>query len=127
LALSGYGKGTDELDTSGISGRVEGDYITIRGEEKMTDKKKIKRLLDWAYRVVKHTREIVDDKSYSYFDICEVYRDDDGKLSWTVKSKPPVGGTPDELKADLEMMLKALDRSVLEEKQGGLADKEIWS
>lgn len=89
-------------------------------------------MTDWQYRVVKHTCPV---DRFVYFDIREVYYGKSrlvlsslgnrGKgLSWTKDSKPPVGDTLDELKADLKLMLKAFDLPVLEEKQGKLIEME---
>lgn len=69
--------------------------------------------MTWTYRVVKHT---LGDDRFVYFDIREVYRNGNA-LSWTKESKPPVGDSPEELKADLNMMLQALRRPVLEERE----------
>lgn len=83
-----------------------------------------KRMTDWGYRVVKHTDSVfsVFDEPYVYFDIREVYRNGDKGLSWTKESKPPIGDTPDELKADLEMMLRACDLPVLVERGNKLVE-----
>lgn len=89
--------------------------------------------MSWNYRVVKHTCPV---DGFVYFDIREVYYGKNrlvlsslgnrGKgLSWTVDSKPPVGDTPDDLKADLNMMLRAFDLPVLEEKDGTLVEVKI--
>lgn len=78
--------------------------------------------MTWEYRVVKHTCEA---DGFTWFDIREVYHSggvniignhSDSDLSWTAGSKCPIGDSPGELRADLEMMLKALELPVLEEK-----------
>lgn len=76
----------------------------------------------WGYRVVKHTPKVLPKESHVWFDICEVYCDRHGKLSWTVEGKAPIGDSPDELKDDLNMMLNACDLPVLEEKDGTLLE-----
>lgn len=68
--------------------------------------------MTWEYRVVRHTCE---DDNYTWFAIYEVYHNG-SKLSWTVVNKAPNGDTPDDLRSDLERMLKALDRPILERK-----------
>lgn len=65
--------------------------------------------MTWEYRVVKHIRP---DGSF-WFDIREIYYNG-SDLSWTVYSKYPVGDTSLELRANMEMMLKALDLPALE-------------
>ena len=61
----------------------------------------------WEYRVIK---TIEDD--FENFSIHEVY--DDINL-WSVNGIEPLGETLAELREDLKMMLRALDKPVLEE------------
>ncbi len=74
----------------------------------------------WQYRVEKHT---LGDNGHVHFAISEVFSNGD-KLSWTIEHKPAVGDTPDELKADLQMMLNACDLPVLERKGDTLVEVE---
>ncbi len=84
----------------------------------------------WRYRVVKHTDE---ENGFVWFDIREVYSGENELMlsapgnrgvgvSWSADSKPPVGDTLEDLKADLQMMLKACDLPVLEERDGTLVE-----
>ena len=74
-----------------------------------------------GYRVVKHT---CGSDNFVWFVIYEVCCNGDDKLSWTVVNKAPNGGTLDELRADLKMMLEALDRPILERIKGKLVEVE---
>lgn len=74
--------------------------------------------MTWEYRVVRH---ICEEDRFLWFAVYEVYSDG-GKLSWTVDHKAPAGDSVDELRADLNMMLKALDLPVLEVKGDKLVE-----
>lgn len=76
--------------------------------------------MTWEYRVVKHI--CGDWESLPWFTIYEVYHNGNDELSWTVKSKAPIGDSPDELRVDLKMMLRAFDLPILEEKDGTLVE-----
>ena len=73
--------------------------------------------MTWEYRVVKQAYE---DHLFFSFAIYEVYSN--GGKSWTVDHKAPIGDSPDELRADLKMMLKALDRPILEKRGDTLVE-----
>ena len=74
-----------------------------------------------GYRVVKRT---CGPDNFVWFVIYEVCCNDDDKLSWTVVNKAPTGNTLEELRADLEMMLKATNRPILERIEGKLVEVE---
>lgn len=64
----------------------------------------------WNYRVLKHTPE----KGHTYYAIHEVYYADDGATNGhTENAVWPVGETIEELRADINRMLLALDRPVI--------------
>jgi hypothetical protein len=67
----------------------------------------------WNYRVVKRcSPDHPDEPAYQ---IHEVYYNDQGEPdAFTVDAVAPLGETPEELKADLQAMLRALDAPVLE-------------
>ena len=75
--------------------------------------------MSWMYRVVKHT---LGDDELVCFDIREVLSNGSHKYFGAMGSKPPIGDTPDELRADLEMMLRAFDLPILEEKGNTLVE-----
>jgi len=77
--------------------------------------------MTWTYRVVKQTCE---DDGHVQFAIWEVYSYG-GKLSSTVDHKAPIGTSLEELRADLEKMLQALDRPVLEKKGDIMVEVEV--
>jgi hypothetical protein len=59
----------------------------------------------WNFRVVQHAR---------HFDIREVYYDSNEEpVGWSEEAHAPVGNTPDDLKLELELMLKAFDYPVI--------------
>lgn len=63
----------------------------------------------WNHRVVKHTHE--DEEAYH---VHEAYYDDSGNAtSITANPVAPMGGTVDELRAELELFKAALDKPVL--------------
>lgn len=63
--------------------------------------------MSWNYRVVKKDQ---------YYGICEVYYDNDGKIEGWTDFIEPVGDAPDELREDMEYMMKAFQLPVLYEK-----------
>ncbi len=75
----------------------------------------------WNYRVIKHS-EIVDGKECISYQIAEVYYNEEvgiksiTKLSDTrgYSDSSPIGDTPEELKRELEYMMKAFNLPVLE-------------
>ena len=79
--------------------------------------------MTWNYRVVKHTCE---DDHFVYFDIREVLSSNGSHRYYgATGSKPAVGDSPDELKADLNMMVEAFDRPVLEEEGHTLVEVKL--
>jgi hypothetical protein len=75
----------------------------------------------WNYRVIRY-----DNDEYNvdpYFSIHEVYYHENGELSWSVNSIKPQGESPEELRADLELMLKALDKPVMSVRGGRLEEE----
>lgn len=66
----------------------------------------------WNYRVLQK-----EESSHPYYQIIEVYYDGDGKpFGWSQKPHTPIGNTPDDLKGEMELMMQAFGRPVLEEK-----------
>ncbi|MBU0959061.1 MAG: hypothetical protein KKB31_03900 [Nanoarchaeota archaeon] len=63
-----------------------------------------------------------DSRGNAYYAIHEFFYDDD-KLSWTMDAVAPLGETLDELKEELDMMLKACDKPVMVE--DGITLKEV--
>lgn len=69
--------------------------------------------MSWNYRVMK--RKI--SESEFEFGIYEVYYDDNGRVKgYTENSMTPVVHTAEGLKYELEIMMKAFDKEVLEYK-----------
>lgn len=70
--------------------------------------------MTWNHRVMRRTNE----HGETWYDIHEVYYETDPcgveKLSWTEDAIAPMGETVDELREELERMLRALDKPVLE-------------
>lgn len=64
--------------------------------------------MSWRYRVIQ-----TDTEDCLLFRIHEVYTDADPGLTWTEEAMEPMGETLDELRSDLEAMLRALDEPVL--------------
>lgn len=63
----------------------------------------------WNHRVTRQKTRFGD-----WYAIREVYYDDQGNVTaWTEGEMAPVGETVEELRADLERMLAALDEPVL--------------
>jgi len=65
----------------------------------------------WNYRVIKHQPE----KGHVYYAVHEVYYNDDKSMNGhTENAIWPVGETIEELRSDINRMLLALDRPVIE-------------
>ena len=65
--------------------------------------------MGWNHRVMK-SKDGDDD----YYQIHEVYYDKEGKVDgYTARGTSPCGNSLQELKEDLERMLKSLDKEVL--------------
>ena len=66
--------------------------------------------MSWNHRVMK-SKDGDDD----YYQIHEVYYDKDGKVDgYTDRGTSPCGNSLQELKEDLERMLKSLDKEILD-------------
>jgi len=65
--------------------------------------------MSWNYRVIKKKHELED--SYS---IHEVYYDDGVPHSWSENPQKPYGSSVEELKSNIDMMMVALGKPVLE-------------
>lgn len=66
--------------------------------------------MKWNHRVIKHVNKIE-----TYYQIHEVYYDDDGKVTaMTENAVAPFGETTDELEWELNRMLDALKKPVLD-------------
>ena len=82
--------------------------------------------MSWNYRVAKKcltvdilkdevTGEVVDSYSENQFGICEVYYNDEGKVtSTTERFIEPYGETLEDLKANFNMMKEAFDKPVID-------------
>ena len=72
--------------------------------------------MSWDYRVIKHVRQ-----GESWLEIHEAYyeKGEDEPGSWTEESVKPMGETVEELQKDLEYMLQALEKPVLEVSHDG--------
>jgi hypothetical protein len=82
--------------------------------------------MSWNYRVAKKrltvdilkdevTGEVVDSYSEDQFGICEVYYNDEGKItSTTERFIEPYGETLEEIKANFDDMKKAFELPVLD-------------
>jgi hypothetical protein len=67
--------------------------------------------MTWNYRVVRH--KTADEGTY--YQIHEVYYDDDGKvISMTEKGIAPLGETTTELQLELNRMLDCMSKPVLD-------------
>ena len=65
--------------------------------------------MGWNHRVMKHK-----DGEDDFFTIHEVYYDKEGKVNrYTAKGTSPGGNSLQELKENLKLMLKSLDKEVL--------------
>ena len=64
--------------------------------------------MGWNHRVMKHK-----DGEDDFFTIHEVYYDKEGKVNgYTAKGTSPGGNSLQELKENLKLMLKSLDKEV---------------
>jgi hypothetical protein len=64
----------------------------------------------WNHRVCKNT-----EQGEIFYNIHEVYYDDDGKVEgWTQNAVAPLGNDLDELRNELKWMLEALDKPILD-------------
>ena len=82
--------------------------------------------MSWNYRAAKKrltvdilkdevTGEVVDSYSEDSFGICEVYYNDEGKItSTTERFIEPYGETLEDLKTSFNMMKEAFDKEVLD-------------
>ena len=82
--------------------------------------------MSWNYRAAKKrltvdilkdevTGEVVDSYSENQFGICEVYYNDEGKVtSTTERFIEPYGETLEDLKANFNMMKEAFDKPVID-------------
>jgi hypothetical protein len=79
--------------------------------------------MHWNHRVVRHhTKNIMGDPDVGYA-IHEVYYDDDGSIrGMTQDAVSPYGDTPEELKDDLERMLEAISKPILDFDDADLDD-----
>lgn len=68
--------------------------------------------MSWNYRIVKSKDYAGDD----YFQVHEVYYDDDGKANGcTENAITPGGNSVEELKSTFEMILESFEKEVIEE------------
>ena len=66
--------------------------------------------MGWNHRVMKSK-----DGDDAYYQIHEVYYDKEGKVDgYTARGTSPGGSSLQELKEDLERMLKSLDKEILD-------------
>jgi hypothetical protein len=65
----------------------------------------------WNYRVVMHAERA----GHHWYAVHEVYYAVDGTLAAYRDQHTPVGNDPDDLRGELELMLGAFDRPVIEE------------
>lgn len=62
----------------------------------------------WNYRIVQKTHN-----ESTYFGIYEVYYDDDTIVSYSLEPIDPYGDTIEDLRGDIDLMLKAFNTPVL--------------
>lgn len=67
--------------------------------------------MKWNYRVVKKTS--AKDKN-SYYEIMEIYYDENGEVSCYADADLPYGENIEEIKSGIELILKALDKPIIE-------------
>ena len=67
----------------------------------------------WEYRVVERMSSHPHMDDLIWYEIIEVYYDDDGKLDATSDKIFPAGDTVDDLREDLELMLLATSKPVI--------------
>lgn len=71
--------------------------------------------MSWNYRVVKG-----ESKGEIYYNVREVYYEDDtDHIVGMTYGGTGIGNTVEELRSDLELMLRALDKPVLDDTTGG--------
>ena len=71
--------------------------------------------MSWNYRVIRKTYILPDDTERESYAIHEVYYDNlSNAKAVSANALAPLGRTIDELKADLEMYMLALDKPVLD-------------
>jgi len=69
----------------------------------------------WNNRVMRRVIKTSSGSDEEWFEIHEVYYDDNDEVDgYTKNAIAPGGNTIDELRTELERMLKCLDKSVLE-------------
>lgn len=74
----------------------------------------------WEYRCMKrhtHPPEHMKQFDEPWYEIIELYTDDDGSLSWTVEGMKPGGITAEECRHDYELMSESFSMPVLDEAQ----------
>ena len=67
----------------------------------------------WEYRVLEKVTNHPQIGEVVWHEIVEVYYDDDGKLDATSDKTYPVGDTVEDLREDLELMLRATNKPVI--------------
>jgi len=69
----------------------------------------------WNYRVIRKEEESPSGEMIAFFEIHEVYYDEEGAIeAWTKRAVRPYAEDSSEgLKTDLELMSRALDKPVL--------------
>jgi hypothetical protein len=67
----------------------------------------------WEYRVVERVASRTHADDAIWYEIIEVYYDDDGKLDATSDKICPAGDTVEDLREDLELMLIATNKPVI--------------
>lgn len=80
--------------------------------------------MTWDYRVIKETR-IQGDDTINTYSIYEVYYDEDNNIEFISKDPiNPHGESLEELQGDLEYMIKALVKPLLDMKEVELMSEE---
>ncbi len=64
--------------------------------------------MSWNYRVVKH------DCEEDYYEIMEVYYDEEGNIDGYADTGCPHGESPEGIRRCLELMYRALDKPIIE-------------
>jgi len=75
--------------------------------------------MSWNYRIMKRNSENSDEDTMNeWFEIHEVYYDSNGKIEgYTQNAISPGGYNLDELKLDLNLILKSLEKPILDYKE----------
>jgi len=74
--------------------------------------------MSWNYRVMKRDSTDLNGVVSEWFEIHEVYYDSKGNIEgYTQNAASPGGTTLKELKSDLNLILKALEKDVLDYKE----------